>query len=877
MGGRLLSSIATHALHAEGTPLPLLDGAFGAGHFGRWVVDVNGEPAFDYAPAPGCAGDHWHLLGNDRLSATAHSGGYVQIYDWTRGGKILNRWHPESLNFAGGFHWVQFDGAVCCTLARHLPADAAQTTRFGVGYVERVTSWRGLTITERITIPPGDEPVLHTAIHIHNASPSTAELRVTAYWAANLHQLTVAPIMTYGSERLYDRWRRRLNRRWHIAALEDADTGAWTARFLPRRTPRKPRATRALIDAYPPDLVLTPGAATPATRAGAVVRADFFGGGGVAAPDGLTRPAPPGACSAPGYEGMPLLIQWDADLHSGEAAAFECTLAVRHGAGPLQAPLTAQAPRGTIDFVAPGGAAVARELQWHAYYLQAGSYYSEYFDAHFVDQGSAYSYMQGASGAPRDFALALLPLIPLRPDLAKDMLRFMLRMQRAKDGGFPYATFGHGIASGGGVHSWSSDLDLFVLWALAEYVGLTRDFAFLQESLTYYPAEAGMQDTVAGHARRALAHLRIKVGHGPHGLFRAGTGDWNDVLLAFSRVPPLTAWRGESALNEGLAAVVLPLVDAVLGSRDIRLSVEIHQLTRAGQRFPESIDRLWTGEWLARGFLGYGGKRLGEDRLFLDAQGFPVIAGLHSPERRARLFKNIQAHCVAPQPAGAQCLVPPMRGLLLHPGSDTNGGTWAAIDAWLAWAWSYEDPEAAWRFYQSTLLAARAEAYPEVWYGVWSGPDSYNAHYHKRPGETYDFNATPMAKYPVMNMNRHAGPLLAALKMAGIAAQRDGILISPRLPFDTFEVRTPLIGFAYAPGQVEGHYAPQGVDGGPVMLRVRLPRAHPNAAWRAVVDGQPCAVEVTGDLAALCLWPSAPGRLMAWRLWAAPAPVETHR
>jgi hypothetical protein len=871
-----LSSTISHEPYAGGPPLEVVDGAFGAGHFGRWALDALGDPAFDYAPRPACAGDHWHLLGNDRLSATAHSGGYLQIYDWTRGGKILNRWHPESRNYAGGFHWVRVGEATCCTLSAYLPADATQQTRFGVGYVERVTRWRGLRLTERFSMPPGDAPLLHAAIDIVNESAGAMAVQVTAYWAANLHQLTVAPIMTYGSERLYDRWRRRLNRRWRIEATGDPGTGAWHARYVPLRPPRKPRTARALIDAYLPALVILPGAAAPPVLAGAIDPKEFFGEGGVAAPDGLNSAMPPGARTASAYDGMPVVLQWRATLPAGEDCAMACSLRVDHGEGTHATAKPVNRPRATMEFVVPGAPVVARELQWHAYYLQAGSYYSEYFDAHFIDQGSAYSYMQGASGAPRDFALFLLPLIPLRPDLAKDMLRFVLRMQRAKDGGFPYATFGHGVASGGGVHSWSSDLDLFVLWALAEYVGLTRDFAFLSEEIAYYPPEAGARDTVAGHARRALAHLQIHVGHGPNGLFRAGTGDWNDVLLAFSRIPPLTAWRGESALNEGLAAVVLPLVAQVLGARDPFLAVAIAQLTESGQRFAKSMDRLWTGEWLARGFLGYGGKRLGEDRIFLDAQGFPVIAGLLSPERRTRLFQNIEARCVAPQPAGALCLVPPMRGLLLHPGSDTNGGTWAAIDAWLAWAWSHEDPEAAWRFYESTLLAARAEAYPGVWYGVWSGPDSYNAHYHEKPGETFDFNATPMAKYPVMNMNRHAGPLLAALKMAGITAQRDGILIAPRLPFESFELRTPLIGVAYAPGQVEGHYAPQGIDGGPVMLRLRLPRAQPKATWRAVVDGQPCAVAIEGDLGALCLWPSAPGSPMQWRVWAAPVPVETH-
>lgn len=866
----------TEALAAfpESAALPAFDEKFGAGHFGRWGVDTAGDPVFHYEPVHGVAGDHWHLLGNDTLSCTAHSGGYVQIYDWTRGGKLLNRWHPASRNFAGGFHWILVDGNVCCTLREYLPVDAAQSVCFGLGYVERITEWRGLSIVERISVPQGKAAQCHVLVTLTDRKERARSVQVVAYWSANLHQLTVAPIMTYGSERLYDAWRRRLNRRWRIKAGYDDASQGLVARYVSVRRPRKSREARALIDAHPPALAIASTSAHPVPTMGCIDPAAFFGAGGVAAPEGLSAAPTLSLRSGSAYDGMPMLLHWRIELAPSAEAEVGCAVSVLHGA-EVPSPQKSGACYPTLELVVPEAPEVARELRWHAYYLQAGAYYSEYFDAHFIDQGSAYSYMQGASGAPRDFALFILPLIPVRPDLAKDMLRFVLRLQRGKDGGFPYATFGHGVASGGGVHSWSSDLDLFILWALSEYVGLTRDFDFLDEELTYYPKEDGQRDTVGVHARRALLHLRDHVGTGRNGIFRAGTGDWNDVLLAFSRCPPWTAWKGESALNEGLAAVVLPLAAEVLGTRDPEFASIVTAMTAAGQRFARNIDRLWTGAWLARGYLGYGAARLGEDRLFLDAQGFPVIAGLHSPERRATLFENIHAHCVARQPAGASCLVPPMRGLLLHPGSDTNGGTWAAIDAWLSWAWSHEDPEAAWRFYRSTLLAARAEAYPDVWYGVWSGPDSYNAHYHEKPGETFDFNATPMAKYPVMNMNRHAGPMLAALKMVGIQAQADGIGIAPRLPFDRFVLRTPLLGVAYTPDSVQGYYAPTGQAEDGVVLRVRVPRGRCASDWIAECHGTPCAVTTDGDQVCFRVQPLRPGARMEWRLLPRPDTAQT--
>jgi hypothetical protein len=176
------------------------------------------------------------------------------------------------------------------------------------------------------------------------------------------------------------------------------------------------------------------------------------------------------------------------------------------------------------------------------------------------------------------------------------------------------------------------------------------------------------------------------------------------------------------------------------------------------------------------------------------------------------LFKRIHTDCVAPQPAGALSMSKPVTGPGLEPGSDTNGGTWAAIDSWVAWAWSKVDHEAAWDFYLTTTLAAKARAYPDIWYGIWSGPDSYNAHYHARPGETFLLNFAAMVDFPVMNMNRHAGPLIDAIKLAGIGPRGDLIVIDPRMPTDAFVLRTPLIGVAYLPDRHRGTYAPV-VDG----------------------------------------------------------------
>jgi hypothetical protein len=595
-----------------------------------------------------------------------------------------------------------------------------------------------------------------------------------------------------------------------------------------------------LRDYYPKTVFLAALDALPAGYRGYCTdKRVFFGSAGIESPPGAAGSGD-GALSCGRGNGI-LAMRREIGLEPGEKQTLRYVFGY---ADKDDVPCLARiAPepgtRAAVEFVAPDAPGVQRELAWHSYYLQAGTIYSDYYESHIVDQGSAYGYLHGLSGASRDFALFILPMVYIRPDLAKDMLRFCARLQRGGDGKLPYGLVGHGCVRGYGVHSKSSDLDLFFLWAASEYLAATQDLAFLHEPIPFYPRSANVSGTFLEHCRAAFDHLEQRVGLGPHGLLRCGTGDWNDVLLGYSRFSPLTVWRGESALNAGLAAMVLPRIADAVEHADAALAAKMRGFARVQSA---ALEAMWAGDWLMRGYLGYGEAALGRDRIFLDAQPFPVLAGLWDAERRTRLFDTIQTRCVAPQRAGALCLWPPMKGPLLEPGSDTNGGTWAAIDGWLAWAWSLHDPRRAWDFFRSTTLAARAEAYPGVWYGVWSGPDSYNAHYHPRPGETFQLNATPMTDYPVMNMNRHASPLFAALKMAGIDPRGDTVVIDPHLPFDTFAIRTPLLGVAYMPRATRGYYRP--VAKGTFRFAVRPPAGLPTEPIALSINGQPATFQL---------------------------------
>ena len=857
---------------------------YGSGNFGRWITDENGLPAYEYGmdhttdpratyvTSEGGSRNHWHLLGNDRIVATAHNGGYVQLYDWTRGGKLINRWCPRERNYAGGFKFVRIGEEAFNTLWSGLPKRASQRRVFGMGYFEKVTRYRETTLTERIEAPVGDDPVLVSTTRIENQGAGPIDVTVVEFWDVNPHQLTAGFVMTGPQGKRIQQHRSELNNRFLMIPCWEASSGVLRIDFNPADPGSVSNPNEAAAaDFHLKTVFLAALDALPNGYGQFAVDQDVFFQEKDA--DDPTLPGLRGVADGRLFESRSALggkailaIRRTAHLDPGRHVAWRYLYGYADAAdiAPIAArhrPPSTRARRPVLELVVPQAPWLVRELLWHSYYLQAGSFYSDFFKAHFVDQGSAYGYLQGLSGAHRDFALFILPMVYLRPDLAKEMLRFSMRSQDANTGALPYAHVGHGMVTGAIIHDQSSDLDLFFLWALSEYLGATQDPEFPKEPVAFYPPSAGKSGTVLEHARAAFGHLVNRVGVGPHGLLRCGSGDWNDVLLAFSDRPMTTRQRGESSLNAGLAAVALPALAGAIQTADASFAEELRRFA-AGQI--RALKTLWTGQWAARGYLGYGDATLGIDHLFLDTQPFGVLGDVWDKGQLQRLFERLDALCVKPQRVGALSLWPPMKGPFLQPGSDTNGGTWAAIDSWLAWAWSKVDPKAAWDFYLTTTLAARAEAYPNVWYGVWSGPDSYNAHYHARPGETFNLNATPMTDFPVMNMNRHSGPLLDAVKLIGIGARDGWIVIDPRVPFDSFVIRLPLIGAAYVPGNHRGYYTP--VVAGAFRFAVRCPSATHPSRLDVTVNGSTSRPTIDADGFVRFEATGQPGRKITWEI-----------
>lgn len=431
----------------------------------------------------------------------------------------------------------------------------------------------------------------------------------------------------------------------------------------------------------------------------------------------------------------------------------------------------------------------------------------------------------------------------LDPRLARETLEVVMMVTDAQTGAKTYSYTGHGVNEDAlGLHRYPSDLDLFFLLGLSEYLAATGDRAFLYQEVDFHPRDAstlppGAQGkTVLDHVRVALRHLTDAVGRGEHGLIRTWDGDWSDGIV-YEDLSPLaiqnTIARGESVPNSQMALYVLPLAAAVLEPEDPALAQTMRDYAESlrgpvlqsfGTRW---FGRAWLYDSLDRAYLK--GNDLDQDPDFgsnfidLEAQPWGLLAEVLDPAARERVLDEVEARLDADSPIGPR----------LRPG----GQVWPAISQLMTWCFALWRPASAWRSLEEHTWAAHAQAFPEVWLGIWSGPDGFVSTNGggADEGGTWVSPVTPMTDFPVSNMNPEAMALLGLLRTAGIEPGGDGLSVTPRGGgVDRYTIDFPLLRLEAAPERIGGLYRAH--NDGSVVLRVAVPAG---AELQAFVRGKP--------------------------------------
>ncbi|MCC6214654.1 MAG: hypothetical protein IT376_07280 [Polyangiaceae bacterium] len=795
-------SCAAPDLDAPETFVPC---TLGSGIFGAWTIDAAGLPAYDYRldhladsrgdwtltdsdaeGEPLVRRDHWAAFGNRRVNALASNDGTVEVVTQDRGVEHLNVRDDPQGNFAGGYSFLDDGEATWSTAYAHRPRPSTTTRRFGMGYAEASLRHRGVLFTRRTSAPVGDAPVVVSEVTLENLGGRSKRLVHYEYW---------------------DVARRPIEINWAVSgdvlslapanarAARDARNGLFSERVsfdpaarslqVERRyvgaTPRPAREEPSAVDYWPnqPFLVQALGEVHDVY----VDQAAFFGGGGPGAPRAVAERAP-GAGTAGGElsaltsgAGQPhaLVLASAVELAPGEQKTLRYVYGYTRAEEALAPdarwsdaswdPIAEQAEHlreRMLYFATERDPVLHRELAWHASQLEASIGYRDYWQQPVVPQGSAYLYLHGADGAARDLGLFAVPLVYTDPELARLELLFYMGIQFA-DGRFSYAFQGHGMLDDASLHSAPSDLCLFFLWALGEYLGATGDVAFLDAPAPFHPRGARPGATVWDHVVAAVRHHLDVVGTGQHGLVRLGTGDWSDGIVAdAARDRDVAVALGESIPNTQMGVYVLDRVASLIEARDTALAGELRAAT-AGYR--TALAGEWTGTWFRRAWYNDGGPAIGESSIDLEGQIWALISGTFADEaQRATLVSEIATRLDDPSPIGA-----PLWG---------GGQVWPAIGGLLTWGYARTDPERAFAHLARATLAARAVAFPEVWSNVWSSSDGVSS----KSGQSWKSLVTPMTDWPVQNNNVTALGMLAALRVAGIEATPEGLLVAPAVP-----------------------------------------------------------------------------------------------
>jgi hypothetical protein len=753
--------------------------------FGHWSTR-DGLPAFvydaDQDALPEAEWDpllspptrrHWVMLGNRAIQMQVANDGGVALFDETNGLRWLTAPDPAGTGFsviedAGGKVWG--------TDYSMRAGEETPVRTFGPTWFEVRDSYRGLTLVRTVLAPEGEVPWVLVRVHLRLAADSAPR-----------------------SIRHVERWALRprfLN-------------------FLETSEQRRQRALAAVsysVDESPAGLTAVEQFASPGDPGEAGQAASSL----IGPPATIALERLGGTEGSAAYAGEPhptLEIRTSVDLQPGE----DRDLWFRFGRQDEQtiddpALLFASSLDALGQRLPRASAAAApeaeREIPWDAALLTGGASRDDFLGGHTLDQASTYSFEVGFNGAARDPLQHALPLVYTEPDLALSALRNTCSWA-SPDGDLPYALRGDKSPLTNLFRP--SDQNLWALWLAAEYAAATGDLAAFDVPLSYHPMYRAPAVPLREHLRRQFRFFVDVVGRGERGHVRILNADWNDLAISESGVDPqVMIEHGGSVLNSAMAAWVLPVFAGLadrLGEADLAAEARTY-----ADDLRQRVAEAWNGRWFDRAYAP-GAPPVGRDDCWLEVQPWAILSAAASPEQARALLETIDQGHRAGSPLGARVRWPPDPERLAQGqwGDATGGGIWYSINMTLVWAAARVAPEIGWDEWRRMTFASHVGAYPGIWEGTLSGPDSWNAPESARPGRTW--SAAPlfaMQAFPVNNLHSHAQPLLSYLRLLGVEPTVRGSLATGGGA--SFESRTFRIG-------ADGHGSLQAL--GPVLLETR--------------------------------------------------------
>lgn len=244
----------------------------------------------------------------------------------------------------------------------------------------------------------------------------------------------------------------------------------------------------------------------------------------------------------------------------------------------------------------------------------------------------------------RDSNQDLVGFVHMEPELSKQRILDLAATQLADGGAYhqyqPLTKKGNNDIGGN-----FNDDPMWLILGVSSYIKETGDWSILDEKVDFNN-DPSLAEPLFEHLKRSFQYNQDRLG--PHKLPLIGRADWNDCLNlnCFSNNPDEPFQTTENK-NDGVAESLMIAGQFVLyGEEYIQIcehldkDEEIANARVAIDRMKEAVDIYgWDGEWFIRAY-DYYGKKIGskendEGKIFIESQGFCIMAGIGINDGRA--------------------------------------------------------------------------------------------------------------------------------------------------------------------------------------------------------------------------------------------------
>ncbi len=299
----------------------------------------------------------------------------------------------------------------------------------------------------------------------------------------------------------------------------------------------------------------------------------------------------------------------------------------------------------------------------------------------------------------RDSNQDLLGFVHMVPERARQRILDLAATQLASGGAYhqyqPLTKKGNDAVGG----NFNDDPHWLII-GVAQYLKETGDFAILDEKVAF-DSTPGTEVPLYEHLRRSIQYALDRLG--PHGLPLIGRADWNDCLNlnCFSSEPgesfqTTTSKDGKVAESVFVGALVVHAAKELADIAKVRGNGADAAKYRAIAAGMDKTVREhgWDGAWFLRAYDDFGRKigsaECAEGKIFIEPQGYCVLAGIGLDDGKARqALDAVAKHLATPhgivlqQPAYSRYYIEYGEISTYPPGYKENAGIFCHNNPWV--------------------------------------------------------------------------------------------------------------------------------------------------------------------------------------------------